>query len=118
MSADSWNITAEPSVGVWMLPELGRSSPAMRLSSVDLPQPDAPSRQTNSPGAMSSATSSSTSGPSPNRLETPSMRTAGVGGGPGCSTGVTPSKLGPRRLGATGRGAAPSPAGDDAAPGA
>ena len=31
-------------------PCVGSSSPATRLSSVDLPQPDAPSRQTNSPG--------------------------------------------------------------------
>ena len=31
-------------------PRVGASSPATRLSSVDLPQPDAPSRQTNSPG--------------------------------------------------------------------
>ena len=50
MSADSWNITAEPSAGVSMLPGVGRSSPAMRLSSVDLPHPEAPSRHTNSPG--------------------------------------------------------------------
>ena len=31
-------------------PDVGRSSPATRLSSVLLPQPDAPSRHTNSPG--------------------------------------------------------------------
>ena len=35
------------------VPGGGLSSPAMRLSSVDLPHPDAPRRQTNSPGAMS-----------------------------------------------------------------
>ena len=37
-------------------PAVGRSSPATRLSSVLLPQPDAPSRHTNSPGATSSET--------------------------------------------------------------
>ena len=52
--------------------------------------------------------SSSTSGPSPKRLETPSMRTAGAGGGAAPGTGVTLSKLGPSRLGARGPpGAAP-----------
>ena len=46
----------------------------MRLRSVDLPQPDAPSRHTNSPGAISSDTSSRTTGPVPKRLETPPIR--------------------------------------------
>ena len=81
MSADSWNITAEPSAGVSMLPVVGRSSPAMRFSSVDLPHPDAPSRQTNSPGAMSRSMSSSTSGPVAEPLLTCSMRTAGSAAG-------------------------------------
>src|SRR5690606_35096904 len=59
-SACSWNISAgRPSVV--MVPALGRSSPATRLSRVDLPQPDAPSRVTNSPGATSRLMSSSTS---------------------------------------------------------
>ena len=44
---------------------LGRSSPAMRLSSVLLPQPDAPSRQTNSPVATSRVTLSSAWSASP-----------------------------------------------------
>ena len=35
------------------VPDVGWSRPATRLSSVLLPQPDAPSRQTNSPGATS-----------------------------------------------------------------
>ncbi len=34
-----------------MVPALGWSSPATRFNSVLLPQPDAPRRQTNSPGA-------------------------------------------------------------------
>ena len=67
----------------------------MRLRSVDLPQPEAPRRHTNSPGAMSSETSSSTTGPVPNRFETPFMRTAGAGAGAASRTGATPSKLGP-----------------------
>ena len=56
-------MTAEPSAGFSMLPVVGRSSPAIRLRSVDLPQPEAPSRQTNSPGAMSRVMSSSTTRP-------------------------------------------------------
>ena len=40
-------------------PDVGWSRPATRLSSVLLPQPDAPSRQTNSPGATSRVTPSS-----------------------------------------------------------
>ena len=35
-----------------MPPEVGRSKPAIRFSSVDLPEPELPSSATNSPGAM------------------------------------------------------------------
>ena len=49
-SAASWNISAgRPSVVT--VPEVGLSSLLIRFSRVDFPQPDAPSRQTNSPGA-------------------------------------------------------------------
>ena len=42
-------------------PAVGASNPPMMLSKVDLPQPDGPSRQTNSPLRISSETSSSAS---------------------------------------------------------
>ena len=45
----SWNISAALAVHRRRSPAVGRSRPATRLSSVVLPQPDAPSRQTNSP---------------------------------------------------------------------
>ena len=60
-SACSWNIRAGRPPGVSMDPAVGRSSPATRLSRVDLPHPDAPRRVTNSPGATSSVMSSRTS---------------------------------------------------------
>jgi hypothetical protein len=46
----------------WMLtlPLCSASSPAMMLSSVDLPQPEGPSRPTTSPSAMEKLTPSST----------------------------------------------------------
>src|SRR5208337_5350443 len=60
-------------------PEVGCSSPATRESSVDLPQPEAPMRQANSPGATSSDTWSrarTAEAPRPNTLDTPASRTA------------------------------------------
>ena len=39
-------------------PEVGRSSPAIKFSSVDFPEPDCPSKATNSPGSMVSETPS------------------------------------------------------------
>ncbi len=76
-SADSWNISVVRASPVSTVPALGRSRPATMLSSVLFPQPDAPSRQTNSPGATLSVMLSSacTELPSvPNTLETWSMR--------------------------------------------
>ena len=51
-SADSWNMSE---VRPWTatVPAAGESSPASRLRSVLLPQPEAPTRQQNSPGATS-----------------------------------------------------------------
>ena len=66
--AASWNINAAPSLGTSRAPDVGASSPAMMFSRVDLPQPDAPSRATNSPCPMVALTSSSTGAPSPKRL--------------------------------------------------
>ena len=59
-------------------PAVGCSSPATRESKVDLPQPDAPMRQVNSPGATSRDTWSSACTaelPRPNTLDTPASRT-------------------------------------------
>ena len=55
-SAGSWNMNATrpPPGDTW--PDVGCSSPATRDSSVDLPQPEAPMRQVNSPGGTSSDT--------------------------------------------------------------
>src|SRR6266571_2058772 len=51
-------------------PEVMSSSPAIMLSVVDLPQPDGPTRITNSPSAMSRLILSTASAPSGNRLVT------------------------------------------------
>src|SRR5580704_3801037 len=59
-------------------PDVGCSSPATSESSVDLPQPEAPMRQVNSPGDTSSDTWSSARTaelPRPNTLDTPVSRT-------------------------------------------
>ncbi|MDQ1726005.1 MAG: sulfonate transport system ATP-binding protein [Frankiaceae bacterium] len=60
----------KPTTGTVTVPEDGFSRPATMLSTVDLPQPDAPSRQTNCPAGTSSEMSSRTSGASarPKRL--------------------------------------------------
>src|ERR1700739_3252509 len=55
-------------------PAVGLSSPATRFSIVDLPQPDAPMRQVNSPGAAVRLTWSrawTSARPPPYTLETP-----------------------------------------------
>ena len=79
-SADSWNISVVRASPVSMVPALGRSSPAIRLSKVLFPQPEAPRRQTNSPGATSRVMLSSAWRALPwvpKTLETWSMTTAG-----------------------------------------
>jgi hypothetical protein len=43
-------VTSRPPI--WMVPEVGASSPAMVRSRVVLPQPDGPSRAKNSPSSM------------------------------------------------------------------
>ena len=77
-SAASWNMNdGSPSHST--VPDVGRSRSATRLSSVDLPQPDAPSRHTNSPRPTDSEMSSravTESPPLPNTLVTWSIRTA------------------------------------------
>ena len=47
-------VTVVDPATTWIEPEVGRSIPAIRLSSVDLPQPDGPMIATHSPRAMSS----------------------------------------------------------------
>ena len=44
--------TAQPGASIFWLPPVSRSSPARMRSSVDFPQPEGPTMQTNSPGAM------------------------------------------------------------------
>src|SRR5580658_7591457 len=76
-SAGSWNISATRPDAV-TVPAVGWSRPATRLSSVDLPQPDAPIRQVNSPGGTSSEILSSArtaERPRPNTLDTPARCT-------------------------------------------
>ncbi len=87
-SADSWNISETFRPPVEISPDVGTSSPAMRFSSVLLPQPEAPMRVTNSPGATESDTLSracSVVSPRPNTLDTSLISTAG----PAAVTGVT-----------------------------
>src|SRR5215472_12893658 len=77
-SHGSWNISATlPPTLIW--PAVGLSRPATRDSSVDLPQPDAPIRQLNSPGAAVRVTWSrarTAVPPRPYVLETPVSATA------------------------------------------
>ncbi len=52
--------TAQPPGRRWQIsPALGRSRPPIRLSSVDLPEPDGPTMETSSPRPMARVTSSS-----------------------------------------------------------
>src|SRR5258708_6346682 len=79
-SAASWNIRATPPPTP-IVPPVGRSRPATRLSRVDLPQPDAPIRQVNSPLATVRETSSrarTDAAPVPYTLETSRSVTAAV----------------------------------------
>src|SRR5579863_818316 len=75
--AGSWNMSAtRPDTDT--SPDVGCSRAATRLSSVDLPQPEAPIRQVNSPGGTSSEIWSSArtaERPRPNTLDTPASRT-------------------------------------------
>src|SRR5690348_4589342 len=72
-SAGSWNMNATRAPPVATSPDVGCSSPATSDSRVDLPQPEAPMRQVNSPGGTSSETWSSARTavlPRPNTLDT------------------------------------------------
>ena len=68
-------------------PAVGASSRAMRFSRVDLPHPDAPSRQTNSPGSIRTETSSSTGVGPPKLLPTSSITTVMTAPVPPSSSG-------------------------------
>ena len=77
-SAGSWNITAGRPSAIWIVPEVTLSRPAISESSVDLPHPEAPRMQTNSPLCNSSETFSSAVVerlPLPNTFVTPSRVT-------------------------------------------
>lgn len=67
ISANSWNTTPRSRPGpftawpsTYTVPPLAWSSPALRLSRVDLPQPDGPMMQTNSPSLTENETLSNT----------------------------------------------------------
>ncbi len=65
-------VTGLPSIST--CPVVGSSNPAMIRSSVDLPQPDAPIMQTNSPFEIvtsTGASASTSSSPTVKRLVTP-----------------------------------------------
>src|SRR5207245_267335 len=84
-SAYSWKTIARAGSG-WttrlpkarISPALGRVNPAMAFRSVDLPQPEGPSRQTNSPAATSRSMRSSAT-IAPNSLRTPRTSRAASG---------------------------------------
>src|SRR4029078_11198051 len=61
-------------------PALTSSSPATRRSAVDLPEPDGPTRTTNSPSATSSVRSSTARVPSGKTLATPSKAMPAISG--------------------------------------
>jgi hypothetical protein len=66
----SWNTiafsTVQPEAATLMLPLVSFASPARMRSKVDFPQPEGPTMQTNSPGAMCRLMSSSaTTRPAP-----------------------------------------------------
>ncbi|MQY20931.1 hypothetical protein NRB20_40400 [Nocardia sp. RB20] len=58
-SVASWKMKATDGVPTATAPEDGRSSPAARRSSVDLPQPEGPTTATNSPRRTDSDTEDS-----------------------------------------------------------
>jgi len=60
-------------------PLLGRSSPTISLSSVDLPQPDGPTSTNSSPSPMVRCVGFSASVPSGKRLATPSRMMSDMG---------------------------------------
>src|SRR5690606_25577559 len=107
-SAGSWNISATRRPPVSIRPLVTGSSPATSDSSVLLPQPEAPSRHTNSPSATSSENRSSATREAaarPYTLLTASIRTAAGAGGavPAGSTGPVPAgSTGPVPGGGTG----------------
>src|SRR4051812_15595800 len=78
------SLTIRPPIS--MVPPLARSSPAMMLSSVDLPQPDGPTSTANSPLSMSRSMPFNTSRLA-NVFDRPRMLNAAM---------MTPSLHGPR----------------------
>ena len=88
--AASWNMN-EGSPARWTEPRVGASRPATRFNRVDLPQPDAPRMETNSPALTVSEMSSSAVTvpvPLPKVLVTPSMRTVMRPAAPSGATGL------------------------------
>lgn len=69
-SFGAFSLTRSPAIR--SSPEVMSSSPAIMLRVVDFPQPDGPTRMTNSPSAISRSTSDTATAPSGNFLPTPS----------------------------------------------
>src|SRR5215475_8915013 len=71
------------------VPLVGSLKPAMMRNAVDLPQPDGPSSETNSPSRTSRCRRSSATTPLVKVLPTPSSATTGaLGGGEGAGEGA------------------------------
>ena len=75
-SSGSMSLTSRPSIRIE--PAVIASSPASILSSVDLPQPEGPTKTTNSPSATARSTDLITS-TSPKRLRTPFSCSSAIG---------------------------------------
>jgi len=85
-SAYSWKTMARSGPGFSTglpkestVPAEGATKPATMLSSVDFPQPEGPSRQTNSLAATSRSMSCSATTPPPKSLRTPRISSAASG---------------------------------------
>src|SRR5277367_881505 len=75
------------SLSTWILPLVGERKPAIAFKSVVLPQPDGPSRQTNSPSATSRLIFSRTGVLLPSRLNViPTFSTDSLVFGAGATT--------------------------------
>src|SRR5580704_17514946 len=64
------------------MPDDGAASPAISLSNVDFPQPDGPSRLTNSPGKIVRSMPASAAVPVVKVFDTPDSRSSGRRGAP------------------------------------
>ena len=77
MSADSWNITADPSAGVWMVPAVGLVEPGDEVQQRRLAAARRAEQADELAGGDVEDDVVEHERPAPKRLETCSMRTAG-----------------------------------------